>query len=150
VLRPFAMNDEAAIARYALLPDYRRHLGPDHPDPRQFVRNNLHAGDHEPGWVITLDDARDGETIVGTIFLGVRPDERAAELACLLDPAHWHNGYALEAARAVIDHAFAALDVDTVTARADPSNAASIRAMERLGFVAEPTDRDEVVYRLSR
>src|SRR5689334_8403979 len=132
VLRPFDATDEPAIARYADLPEYRRYLGTDHPGPRQFVRNNLDAGDLEPGWVITL--ASDEATVVGTIFLGVRPDERAAELACLLDPAHWHHGYALEAARAVIEHAFATFDIDRITARADPGNAASIRAMERLGF----------------
>jgi ribosomal-protein-alanine N-acetyltransferase len=112
------------------------------------VRNNLDAGELEPGWVITL--ATDDETIVGTIFLGVRPDERTAELACLLDPAHWRHGYALEAARAVIDHAFATYEVDRITAGADPGNAASIRGMERLGFTRDRTDGDRVVYGLQR
>jgi [ribosomal protein S5]-alanine N-acetyltransferase len=68
-------------------------------------------------------------------FAGLRPtgaDE--VELLYALLPAHWGQGLATEAARAVLDHAFLALPLTRILAGADPPNAASFAVMERLGM----------------
>ncbi len=61
---------------------------------------------------------------------------------------------------AAIDHVFRTRDIETLTADVDPENAASIRLLERLGFVrtgfAERTwevggvSKDSIFYALSR
>ena len=117
-LRAFQPEDVAAFERFAWAEAYRQYLG-DHPDPAQFVANNL---DTDGAWVIELD-----ERVVGSIFLG-------EELACLLDPAVHGMGIAVEAARAVITDGFERRGYEEILARAVTDNVASLRALTRLGF----------------
>jgi [ribosomal protein S5]-alanine N-acetyltransferase len=157
VLRPFRPDDVAAIARYADDEEYRRFLGRDHPDADEVVAHNLRVDwARERSWVIEID----GE-VVGTVFLGVDRADSVGELACLIAPVSWGLGFAVEASRAVIDHAFAQLRLAKVWARADVRHHASIRAMEKLGMRREGLLRsqrvgrdgersDEVVYCLTR
>jgi len=56
-------------------------------------------------------------------------------------PAYWSRGYALEAATAVKSFAGDVLQTPQLLAIVDPSNAASIRLLERLGFVFERITR---------
>jgi len=54
----------------------------------------------------------------------------------ILHPDHWGQGLALEAVTAAIDHVFETPgDLESLSADVDPDNAASIRLLERLGFV---------------
>ncbi|MDP3800649.1 GNAT family N-acetyltransferase [Brevundimonas sp.] len=78
----------------------------------------------------------------------------------ILHPDCWGQGLAVEAVGAAVDHVFRTRDVETLTADVDPDNAASIRLLERLGFVpagsAERTWnvggvwKDSLYYALSR
>ena len=77
--------------------------------------------------------------VVGSIFLG-------EELAVLLDPAVHGQGIATEAARVVLADGFDRRGYSEVVARADAGNAASLRALARLGFVPG----GDGVYRLRR
>ena len=52
-------------------------------------------------------------------------------------PAHQRRGYATEAARAMLDHAFSALRLARVVATTSHDNAASIGVMRRLGMRIE-------------
>jgi RimJ/RimL family protein N-acetyltransferase len=54
-----------------------------------------------------------------------------------LAPAHRGNGYATEAARALIDHAFGALNLARIVATTERSNTASRAVMRRLGMRVE-------------
>jgi RimJ/RimL family protein N-acetyltransferase len=130
-LRPFRDSDVEEFARFAGDPRYLRHLGDGHPEPAQFVANNLGV---DGAWVVELDGA-----VVGSIFVG-------EELACLLDPAVHARGLASEAAQVVIDDAFTRRGYSEIMARADPDNVASVRALTRLGFVPAGDDG----YRLTR
>lgn len=82
--------------------------GPDHPD-----------------FVIELD----GRVIGKAGFW------RLPEVGYILHPDVWGQGLAAEAVGAAIDHVFLTRDIETLTADVDPENAASIRLLERLGFV---------------
>lgn len=82
------------------------------------------------------------------------------EVGYILHPDCWGQGLAAEAVGAAVDHVFGARDVTILTADVDPENAASIRLLERLGFVrtgfAENTWnvggvwKDSVFYALAR
>jgi len=76
---------------------------------------------------------RDG-AVVGSVFLG-------DELASLLDPAVHGEGIASEVVPVVIDDAFNRRGYSEINARADAKNVASVRTLERLGFVAVGDDR---------
>src|SRR5436190_12993681 len=153
ILRQFRRDDAADVNSFADDPDYRRYLGEDHPSAAEFLANNVDADwSREPSWAIELDGR-----VVGGVFLGIDAANRRAELACLVAPAHWREGLALEACRVIVGHAFA-IGLTRVWARADTENRASIAAMERLGMRpdewpttdADQRARKEVRYVLDR
>lgn len=68
---------------------------------------------------------------------GLRPhrlEEKIYEIGFHLRRAQWGRGYAPEAARAVIEHAFGALDAAGLFAGHNPANDASRRLLAKLGF----------------
>jgi RimJ/RimL family protein N-acetyltransferase len=80
-------------------------------------------------FAVTLADG----TLIGVCGLGpLRYD--VPELGYWYGVAHWGKGYATEAARAVIDHAFADLGHRELASGARVSNPASRRVLEKCGF----------------
>lgn len=76
--------------------------------------------------------------LVGTCTLaGLDPQNRRAELGFALGRAHWGQGHMSAALPAVLDFAFEGLGLHRVFADTDPRNVASMRHLERLGFVRE-------------
>lgn len=95
-------------------------------DAERFVATvNRHQG--EATFVLTV-----GGTLIGVC--GVERRETDAEIGYWLGAPYWGRGYATEAVRAVIDHAFGALGHDALAAGARVSNPASRRVLEKCGF----------------
>jgi RimJ/RimL family protein N-acetyltransferase len=95
-------------------------------DGEQFVA----AINRQPGEaasVVTLD----GEPIGIT---GIELREGEAEIGYWLGVPFWGRGYATEAVRALIDHAFGELGHDALVSGARVSNPASRRVLEKCGF----------------
>jgi ribosomal-protein-alanine N-acetyltransferase len=67
---------------------------------------------------------------------GLKPRDAAGELELgyYLRPELWGGGYAAEAARSVIEHAFEVLRVDLLFALHHPENHGSGRVLEKVGF----------------
>lgn len=116
-------------------------------------------------WTIVLRET--GER-AGKCGLGRIDSEHAAPALCgqleigwsLAEP-HWSQGYAGEAARAVLRHGFETLAAGEIYSQTSDSNRASTRMMARLGFervaaldyvdpVYPPGDNPTAVYRLLR
>lgn len=75
---------------------------------------------------------------------GLRPHtqaQRIYEIGFHVRPEHWRRGYALEAARAVVAHAFYDLGANALFAGHHPQNEASRRLLDKLGFEYQ---RDEL------
>ena len=100
---------------------------------RNFASGEVHV------WGIERVD--DGE-LLGTMTLMLEPGQPRAELGYMLGRPHWGRGYAAEAQRRVIDHAFGDLGLTRLEADTHPLNEASIRSLERLGFTREGTLRE--------
>jgi GST-like protein len=83
-------------------------------------------------------ERREDRKVIGTVLL-FRFDEGSArlELGYVLGRAHWRQGYAAEALRAVCGHAFKELAVRRIEAEVDPRNTASNALLLSLGFVQE-------------
>ena len=72
------------------------------------------------------------------LTMQVWKDREVLEIGYLLQRAHWHRGYAIEAARACKAYAFAALDAPAVCSIIRDTNLPSQRVALRNGMV--PTD----------
>ena len=95
-------------------------------DAEQFIAA-VNRQDGEATFVIMLD----GEPIgVGS----VEPRESGPEIGYWLGVPYWGRGYATEAVRALIDHAFSELGHDVLVSGARVSNPASRRVLEKCGF----------------
>jgi RimJ/RimL family protein N-acetyltransferase len=132
VLRAPRLEDAKAIARLA----NDRRIAENttripHPyriaDAEAFI-GQVNAGDGELALLIT----RDGEPI-GACGLA-QLEGPAPDLGYWLGAPYWGNGYATEAARALIDHAFTALGCLVLQAGARVTNPASRRVLEKCGF----------------
>jgi RimJ/RimL family protein N-acetyltransferase len=78
---------------------------------------------------------RDDDMLVGDCMLALDAgDPPGAEIGYTLAPVHQGMGYAIEAARAVRDYAFARHGAVVVRAVTDSRNAPSIAVAERLGM----------------
>lgn len=81
---------------------------------------------------------REDDLMIGSCALFAQnAAHRRAEIGFALSSAHWGHGYAQEAVRLVLDHAFGVLDFHRIEADVDPRNVASLRLLERVGFVRE-------------
>lgn len=105
-----------------------------------------------------LRSKREGDC-VGRVQATVRPDG-TAWLAYDLSADRWNLGLATEACRRVVVSLFEEHDVTRILAEVDTRNVASIRLLERLGFVRQSLRRnadffkgsasDELTYCLER
>ena len=119
-------------------------------ETRVWLDSMIANGPDQPDFVIE----RDG------VVIGKAGFWKLPEVGYILHPDHWGQGFAGEAVEAAIGHVFATRDIEELTADVDPENAASIRLLERLGFIrtgfAERTWniagewKDSLYYGLSR
>ena len=102
-------------------------------DAHRFLSQPRGATD--PVFLIT-ERGRGGRLVGG---IGIHPGEPSHELGYWLTPSAWGNGYATEAARAVVMMARDALRLPILRATAFEGNDASARVLAKLGF--RPTGR---------
>ena len=113
------INDRRVADNMASIPHpYRRK------DAKAFIEN----AKGKPLFVIALAD---GQVIggCGGTYRGDHP-----ELGYWLGVPYWANGYATEAARALVDYCFGELGYDELLAGARVTNPASRRVLEKCGF----------------
>jgi RimJ/RimL family protein N-acetyltransferase len=131
-LRAPQLEDAEAVA---MLADDRRiaenTLRIPHPyslaDAQAFIAAANAGG--ETVFLITAEGGR----IIGACGVDKR-DGGEPEIGYWLGVRYWGKGYATEAARAVIDHAFGDLGCDVLLAGARVSNPASRRVLQKCGF----------------
>jgi RimJ/RimL family protein N-acetyltransferase len=111
-------------------------------DARAFLAT-ANTTDDETVFLITARSAGTPAGISGGAVLGgnvlgacgiARLDGKQPEIGYWLGVPFWGNGYATEAARAVIDHAFGDLGCEHLLGGARVSNPASRRVLEKCGF----------------
>jgi RimJ/RimL family protein N-acetyltransferase len=91
------------------------------------------------GFGLSAVELAAGGTPIGICGLLKRDDLPAPDLGFAFLPAFRSQGYAFEAASAVMADAHARLGLDTLLAIVSPGNAPSIRLLEKLGFGFEKT-----------
>ena len=114
-------NDRRIAANTARIP---------HPyaieDAEQFIAA-VNKREGEACFAVTLDGAP-----IGVCSVDLRED--GPELGYWLGVPYWGRGFATEAVRALIDHAFGDLEHETLISGARVNNPASRRVLEKCGF----------------
>jgi RimJ/RimL family protein N-acetyltransferase len=102
-------------------------------DARAFL-SSADATDDEITFLITSrSPGLSRDTVIGACGIA-KLDGKQPEIGYWLGVPFWGQGYATEAARAVIDHAFGDLGYDLLLGGARVSNPASRRVLEKCGF----------------
>ena len=171
ILREWEDRDRGPYATFNADPEVRRYY---YPELKTAAETNAMVDD------MIADLARDGFSFLPVerksdgAFIGeiglTRIDQLTmdamerpcpVELGWFLGRAFWGQGYATEAARAWVDHAFGVLKFPELVSFAQAGNSASIRVMERLDMTRDPQasfedptvpeghwQRPHVIYRL--
>ncbi len=75
--------------------------------------------------------------LYGGIGLQIEPDHRRAELGYWIGVPYWGNGYATEAAAAMVNYGFQTLELQRIFASYVPRNVASGRVLQKIGMRQE-------------
>jgi RimJ/RimL family protein N-acetyltransferase len=152
LLREFVGEDWRAVYAYQNDPRYLEFYEWEHrteQDVKDFVQMFLDRQKEQPRTKYQLAIALPGSNkLIGNIGIRKR-DVRAysAEMGYELDPREWGNGYATEAATAMLKFAFEQLRLHRVSANAIANNHNSLRVLEKLGMRQEGRWRENEFFK---
>ena len=119
------------------------------------------------GFGLYAAELRQEGQFIGFIGLSVPAFEAhftpCVEIGWRLAADYWGRGLATEGAKAVVEHAFGVLGLESLVSFTVPANVRSIRVMEKIGMIRDPSEdfdhpnlpeghplRRHVLYRLRR
>ena len=142
MLRNLVIDDAPAVWAYKSMPEAVRFQSwrPSSLDEVQEFIIDMEAVEiNFPGsWFQLAICRKDTGIVIGDIGIHFHAtDGTLAEIGYTVSPAHQGNGFATEAARAVLGYLFNTLNKRRVTASIDPRNAPSAAVLMKLGFQKE-------------
>ena len=144
LLRPLLPSDAAALHAYQSRADVCRYI-PYQPRTLDDLTQRLASPDltrsmvDEPGQAIVLAVVRkDDAVVVGDVMLAwTSAEHQRGEIGYVFNPDHQGNGYATEAANALLRLGFETLELRRIIARVDARNEASSGVLRRIGMRQE-------------
>ena len=138
-LRPWRRGDEPALARHANNRNVWRNLRDAFPHPytmEHAIQWVAASAGVEAGLKLAIEV---GGEVVGSVGLTPQADvhRRTAEIGYWLAEPFWGRGIMSEAVRAATEHGFRTLDVVRIQAAVFEWNTASMRVLEKCGYVRE-------------
>ena len=135
-IRAFDAEDVDAMAAAYGDPEVMRHvcLGVLDREGTTSLLEQYRRAQDERGFSTWAVVERVSGTVVGDVGFGIYAPSGEPELGYTLGAAFWGRGYALEAARACVDAAFAHLPQRRLVAKVEVDNERSLRVAERLGM----------------
>ena len=134
-------EDAAFILELLNEPSFKKHIGDKGVqtlgDAREYLRDGPIGQYASVGYGLYRVGLRRSDIAVGICGLVRREGFPDPDLGFALLRAHWSNGYALEASRAVLREAADRFNLRRVLAMADEANAASNHLLAKLGFQFE-------------
>jgi RimJ/RimL family protein N-acetyltransferase len=146
ILRNFRSGDWKELHAYLSLPEtYRFEPGsPISEDEARLMAAERSRGDT----FIAVESSPEGKLLGHLYFNLTEPAKfRTWELGYIFNPLYQGRGYCTEACRAIISHAFSALDAHRIVAFCDPLNPASWKVLERLGMRREGEFKQKAFFR---
>lgn len=158
VVRWFEPGDAAFVLRLLNEPSWIRFIGDRKVRDVEGARAYLDRGPIDScrrhGFGLNLVALRDGGTPIGMCGLIRRETLPDVDVGFAFLPEYWGQGYAREAAAAVLDHGRRVLGIGRIVAILAPDNVRSARLLDRLGFraagrVKMPPDDEELLHYVS-
>jgi len=148
VIRRYTHDDVADVLEFASHPSVARvifkNIQVTEEEVRKYIdlQNSHQPFEKDKVFEVAVERKEDGK-VIG--FLGfICQDHRQGEIGWGLGVEHRGQGYATEAARAVMDYGFNSLGLHRIHADTSVDNLASWRVMERLGMRREGLLRGSV------
>jgi ribosomal-protein-alanine N-acetyltransferase len=82
---------------------------------------------------------KEDDSLIGCVSLRIAKSHNHAELAYWVGRPFWGQGFATEAAQAIVDFGFNALQLNRIFAAAMTKNQASYKVMTKIGMIHEGT-----------
>jgi len=138
LLRRFTVDDAPFILEQLNEPSWHRFIGDKGvhtlDDARKYLRDGPLAMYERTGAGLLLVTLKDGGVPMGMCGLIKRDALEDTDIGFALLPAFWGQGYALEAATAVLRYGREVLGLRRIVAITSPDNVRSIALLERIGL----------------
>lgn len=138
-LRPLADDDAAFIIALLNEPAFIQNIGDKQvrttDDALRYIDSGPRASLRQHGFALLRVGLRENDQPIGICGLIRRDTLPDVDLGFAFLSAYHGRGYAIEAARAVMDHARVTLKLARVLAITMQTNAGSIRVLETAGFI---------------
>ena len=149
VLRSFSPDDAMEVERLAREREIAAGtLNIPHPYPEGAARQWIvtHPPNFEAGLSVNfcIERAADG-ALLGSVGMGLERSHERAELGYWIGRPYWGEGYATEAAAAVVAYGFEALGLNRIYAYHFHNNPASGRVLEKVGMTYEGCRRQHTL-----
>ena len=140
-LREVDAGDAAFFLRLVNEPSFLQHIGDkgvrNLADASHYIQSGPMASYAQHGFGLYLVALKGDGTCIGSCGLLKRDDLADPDIGFAFLPEYWSQGYAFEAAQAVIDRSEKILSLQRVVAVTAPDNSSSIGLLSRLGFLFE-------------
>jgi len=152
ILREFSADDWPAVLAYQSDPRYLRYYewtGRTPEEVQAFVRMFLDQQAEQPRlkfqFALTLKSTG---LLIGNCGIRMRrPDAHEADIGYELNPEYWGQGYASEAARAIVAFGFNELRLHRIWSWCIADNIGSARVLEKLGMRLEGRLRENEFFK---
>jgi RimJ/RimL family protein N-acetyltransferase len=141
ILRRLSIEDAAFILKLVNEPSWLRFIGDRGVRTLEDARNYILKGPVEMydrvGFGLYLTELKGSGVPIGMCGLIKRDTLKDVDIGFAFLPSFWGQGYAYEAAAAVMAYGRTALGLKRIVAITDPDNHSSIKLLERLGLKFE-------------
>ncbi|MGI9013777.1 MAG: GNAT family N-acetyltransferase [Phycisphaerales bacterium] len=147
-LRPFSLDDVDEVTAYCQDWEYVRSTAAvpwpyAKSDAISWIQSHPQSYADDVDWTFALE-RRNDNTLVGAVSLRPALQHRRGEIGYGIYRPFWNNGYATEAAGALVELGFDMLGLERIESHYFACNPASGRVMEKLGMVREGVMRRHV------
>lgn len=160
LLRQLSTTDSPFILRLLNEPSFLRYIGDKKvrnlKDAERYILDGPIASYEQNGFGLYLVELKNSRTPIGMCGLLKRKELSDVDIGFAFVPEFCGQGFAYEAATAVISHSQQTLKLKRILAITNLDNDASIKLLERLGFTFDRVitladDRDQVkLFRLEK
>jgi RimJ/RimL family protein N-acetyltransferase len=145
ILRPFHLSDADAVQRLAgvaAVSDPTMNIPHPYPDGLAESWITIQGPAWDAGTDVTFAVVAKDDELRGAVHLRLTPNHRRGELGYWIGQPYWGQGFATEAASAVLGFGFDRLQLNRIEAHHLLRNPASGRVMEKAGMSREGIQRE--------
>jgi ribosomal-protein-alanine N-acetyltransferase len=140
-IRPLTTEDADFILELLNDPSFIKNIGDRNvhstADAQAYILNGPIASYAKNGFGLCLVTLKETGESMGMCGLINREQLDDIDLGYAFLPRYWSKGYAVEAAKAMLEFGWNTSNLKRIVAITDPSNTPSNRVLEKLGFVFE-------------